>query len=337
MSDDLRSEITPEFVYLNRRQFIKGALTLAGAAALAACGGQTITTVPAAPTTSSAGPTSSAASAPALQLPPALAHADPYVSVQTDELGQAVAEFKQVTNYNNFYEFSLDKEEPASLAQRFKPLPWTVEVTGLVNKPRTFSMEEIYSMFPHEERIYRLRCVEGWSFVIPWVGFPMSALLNLVEPKPEAKFVKFITVLRPEEMPGQRVPMLKWPYVEGLRLDEAMHPLAIMATGMYGKPLPNQDGAPIRMVVPWKYGFKSGKSINKIELVAAMPDNTWKVANGSEYGFYANVNPKVDHPRWTQATERRIGTPGRRPTLMFNGYEKEVAHLYEGLDLVRNY
>ena len=198
-------------------------------------------------------------------------------------------------------------------------------------------MEEILSLFPQEERVYRLRCVEAWSFVIPWVGFPLASLLKLVEPKPEAKFVKFVGVVRPEEMPGQRFPMLDWPYVEGLRVDEAMHPLAILATGMYGKPLPIQDGAPIRLVVPWKYGFKSIKAITQIDLTTTMPATTWVKANSEEYGFYANVNPKVDHPRWSQASERRIGATGRRPTLMFNGYEKEVASLYTGLDLVKNY
>ena len=332
MNDIPRSEITPEYVYLNRRQFIKGALTVTGAALLAACGGPATLS----PTTAPA-PTSPPASAPSLNLPAALAHPEPYVSVKTDELGDAIATYDQVTNYNNYYEFSLDKDGPAKLASRFNPLPWQVEVTGLVNKPRVFKMEELLTLFPQEERVYRLRCVEAWSFVIPWVGFPLANLLKLVEPKPEAKFVKFVGVVRPDEMPGQRVSMLEWPYVEGLRVDEAMHPLAILATGMYGKALPVQDGAPIRLVVPWKYGFKSIKAITQIDLTTTMPDTTWVKANSNEYGFYANVNPKVDHPRWSQATERRIGAAGRRPTLMFNGYEKEVASLYTGLDLVKNY
>jgi methionine sulfoxide reductase catalytic subunit len=332
MSDIPRSEITPEFLYVNRRQFMTGALTLAGAMALAACTPQMATQQP--PAAAPAAPPSGAVD---LKLPAALAHPEPYASVKTDERGEALNTYQQITNYNNFYEFSLGKEDVAENAKNFKTLPWQVDVTGLVAKPRIFSMQEILSEFPHEERVVRLRCVEAWSMVIPWVGFPLSALLKLVEPKPEAKFVKFVTVLRPQEMPMQSTSVLNWPYVEGLRLDEAMHPLTILATGLYGKPLPIQDGAPIRLVVPWKYGFKWAKSIVRIELTPDMPLNTWKDANQREYGFYANVNPNVNHPRWTQATERRIGELGRRPTLMYNGYEKEVASLYEGLDLKANY
>lgn len=337
MSDIPRSEITPEYVFINRRQFMKGALTLAGAALLAACGPQGETSVPAAPAAPAVPAAPATPQSMPLKLPAVLSNAEPFASVKADELGDPLATYQQITNYNNFYEFSLDKEGIGDIAKNFKPMPWNVEVTGLVNKPRIFSMEEIYSTFPHEERVYRLRCVEAWSMVIPWIGFPMSALLTLVEPKPEAKFVKFTSVLRPEEMPGQRFPMLDWPYTEGLRLDEAMHPLAIFATGMYGKQLTNANGAPFRIVVPWKYGFKSIKSIVKVELIDYQPGSTWMKANGREYGFYANVNPTVDHPRWSQATERRIGERGRRQTLMYNGYEKEVAHLYQGMNLVENY
>ncbi len=331
MGDIPRDEITPEFLYMNRRQFMKGAVLTAGAFMLAACG---------APLTGAAQPTPDPATAKqlaAMKLPPELAHAEPFVSAKTDELGAVVNPYDQVTNYNNYYEFSLNKENVAAMAQGFQPLPWTVEVSGMVAKPRSFSMQDIYSTFPHEERVYRLRCVEGWSFVIPWVGFPLASLLKEVEPTPQAKFVKFVTVYRPEQMPLQQAPILPWPYTEGLRLDEAMHPLAILATGMYGKPLPNQDGAPIRLVVPWKYGFKSAKSIAKIELTDTMPETAWAKANSDEYGFYANVNPNVPHPRWSQATERRIGEPGRRSTLIFNGYGEQVASLYQGMDLKENY
>jgi sulfoxide reductase catalytic subunit YedY len=272
-----------------------------------------------------------------LELPPALAHPEAYASAATDELGDPLNNFRQITNYNNYYEFTMDKEGVAPLSKDFEPLPWNVEVTGLVNKPRVFEMQEILSLFPHEERIYRLRCVEAWSMVIPWVGFPVARLLELVEPKPEAQFVRFVSVQRPEQMPGQRVPILVWPYTEGLRMDEAMNPLAILATGMYGQPLTNQQGAPIRLVVPWKYGFKSVKAITRIEVVAEMPMNTWREAAPDEYGFYANVNPEVNHPRWSQASERRIGQSGRRSTIMFNGYQGQVADLYKDLDLRTNF
>ena len=267
------------------------------------------------------------------QLPAELAYAEPYASAAQDELGDPLNEFKEITNYNNYYEFSMNKEAVAQQAQSFVPYPWQIEVTGLVDKPQTFELDDIYKRFAQEERIYRLRCVEAWSMVIPWVGFPIGALLKECAPKSGAKFVKFISVLRPEEMPGQTAPSLPWPYQEGLRLDEAMHPLAIFATGMYGKPLTNQQGAPFRVVVPWKYGFKSIKGIVKVELTDSIPSTTWNDAAPYEYGFYANVNPEVSHPRWSQATERRIGESGRRPTLMFNGYEEEVASLYAGMDL----
>jgi methionine sulfoxide reductase catalytic subunit len=239
-----------------------------------------------------------------------------------------------ITSYNNFYEFDTSKSGVAYAAKGFVTRPWAVSVEGLVNKPKVFDLDELLK-FPTEERIYRLRCVEGWSMVIPWIGFPLYKLLEKVEPTSSARYVAFQTLLDPERMPNQRTGILDWPYVEGLRLDEAMHPLTIMATGMYGETLPPQDGAPIRLVVPWKYGFKSIKSVVKISLVADEPPATWNIQAPDEYGFYSNVNPNVSHPRWSQATERRIGEYTRRDTLMFNGYAEQVAHLYKGMDLVK--
>lgn len=241
-----------------------------------------------------------------------------------------------ITNYNNFYEFDTSKSGVAYAAKGFVTKPWAVSVEGLVNKPRPFDLDELLK-FPLEERLYRLRCVEGWSMVIPWIGFPLQKLLEKVEPTSSARYVAFQTLLDPERMPNQRTGILDWPYVEGLRLDEAMHPLTIMATGMYGETLPPQDGAPIRLVVPWKYGFKSIKSVVKITLTADEPPTTWNIQAPDEYGFYSNVNPNVPHPRWSQATERRIGEYGRRNTLLFNGYGEQVAHLYQGMDLVKNF
>jgi sulfoxide reductase catalytic subunit YedY len=254
-----------------------------------------------------------------------------------DELGDPTNSYQDITNYNNFYEFSVQKEAVNPLSQEFTTEPWTVEVSGLVNNPKTYGIEDLLSLFPQEERIYRLRCVEAWSMVIPWMGFPLASLLKEVEPTSDAKFVRFETLYRPEEMPGQRNPLFPWPYQEGLRLDEAMNDLTILATGLYGQPMPNPNGAPIRLVVPWKYGFKSIKSIVKIELVAEQPSTLWNTVGSNEYGFYSNVNPERSHPRWSQASERRIGEFSRRPTLMFNGYAEEVAHLYEGMDLIENY
>lgn len=245
--------------------------------------------------------------------------------------------FRDAIRYNNFYEFGTDKSDPERNAQGLKVRPWTVAVEGEVHKPRTFGIEELLKLAPLEERIYRLRCVEAWSMVIPWVGFPLAELLKRVEPKGNAKFVEFTTLLDPVQMPGQRSPVLDWPYVEGLRLDEALHPLTILAVGLYGKVLPNQNGAPIRLVVPWKYGFKSAKSIVRIRLREDRPVSSWMKAGPREYGFYANVNPAVDHPRWSQAKERRIGDFLKRPTLMFNGYGEQVAGLYAGMDLERNF
>lgn len=319
MTDKLKSvpikssEITPYSQYLSRRDFLKAAGIMTGSALLAACApSATETAVPAEDT-------------------PALA------SGLTDELGDPANTFEQITNYNNYYEFTTNKEGVARLAPEFNPAPWTVEVYGLVNKPGTYGIEDLLSHYTQEERIYRLRCVEAWSMVIPWTGFTLSSLLKEVEPTSDAKYVRFETVYRPDEMPGQNSPFYPWPYQEGLRLDEAMHDLTLLATGLYGMPMPNQNGAPIRLVVPWKYGFKSIKSIVKIELVAEEPDTLWSMVGPNEYGFYSNVNPSVSHPRWSQATERRIGEFGRRQSLMFNGYAEEVAHLYEGMDLSEYY
>ena len=244
---------------------------------------------------------------------------------------------KDATTYNNFYEFGTDKSDPARHAHTLRTRPWAVQVEGEVNRPGTFAIDDLLKLAPMEERIYRLRCVEGWSMVIPWVGWSLAALIRRVEPTGNAKYVQFVTLADAAQMPGLRSPVLEWPYAEGLRMDEAMHPLSMLAFGMYGQVLPNQNGAPVRLVVPWKYGFKSGKSIVRIRFVEKQPPTSWSVAIPEEYGFYSNVNPKVDHPRWSQATERRIGEDGlfakKRPTLMFNGYEAQVASLYAGMDL----
>lgn len=248
--------------------------------------------------------------------------------------------WEDITQYNNFYEFGTRKEDPARNAHTLTTSPWEVKIDGLVDTPGTYSMEQILEAMTIEERIYRFRCVEAWSMIIPWNGFELADLLNMAGVQEEAKYVAFETALRPDEMPGVRYPVLDWPYVEGLRLDEAMHPLTLMATGIYGKSIPNQNGAPIRLVVPWKYGFKSIKSIVRITLTAEEPPTSWNKANGREYGFYSNVNPEVDHPRWSQASERMVGGglfARRQPTLMFNGYEAEVASLYEGMDLSEFY
>ncbi|OAS85239.1 mononuclear molybdenum enzyme YedY [Achromobacter xylosoxidans] len=249
--------------------------------------------------------------------------------------------FADITSYNNYYEFGVDKGEPASNAGKLQTRPWTVSVEGEVGKPRTFDIDELLKLAPMEERVYRLRCVEGWSMVIPWIGYSLSALLKQVEPTGNAKYVEFVTAVQRENMPGVRAAILDWPYIEGLRIDEAMHPLAMLVFGVYGKLLPNQNGAPLRLAVPWKYGFKSGKSLVKIRLVEKQPVSSWIKAAPQEYGFYANVNPTVPHPRWSQATERRIGEDGlfspKRKTLMFNGYAEQVASLYQGMDLKANY
>jgi len=312
------SEITPESVYINRRQFMKASGLIAGAFALSACGLDL-------PDTN--GSESESASDDSIS----------YSGQYTDELGYMANSYEDITNYNNYYEFSMDKQGVARLAKGFVTRPWTVEVSGLVRNPKIYDIDEILSRFPSEERIYRLRCVEGWSMVIPWMGFQLNKLLKEVEPLADARYVRFETVYTPDQMPGQNNNWYNWPYVEGLRLDEAMHQHTILSTGLYGKELLPQNGAPLRLVVPWKYGFKSIKAIVKIDLAAEMPVSLWMAAAPHEYGFYANVNPEVDHPRWSQATERRIGELGRRKTLMFNGYAEEVAGLYTGMDLSVNY
>jgi sulfoxide reductase catalytic subunit YedY len=306
------SEITPYSQYLSRRDFLKAAGIMAGSALLAAC-------TP--PGTESAVPEGEAVDNPAI----------------FDEFGDPSTSFEDITTYNNFYEFSANKQAVAPLSENFNPSPWTVEVYGLVNQPKTYGIEDLLNKFGQEERVYRLRCVEGWSMVIPWTGFSLGSLLKEVEPTSDAKYVRFETVYRPEEMKGQGSARYPWPYQEGLRLDEAMNELTILATGLYGLPMPNQNGAPIRLVVPWKYGFKSIKSIVRIELTAERPETLWNTVNPREYGFYSNVNPDRPHPRWSQATERRIGELQRRPTLMLNGYTEQVAHLYEGMDLNLHY
>jgi len=252
-------------------------------------------------------------------------------------VNEPATSLQDITHYNNFYEFSTDKEGVAPASAKFETKGWQVSVEGLVRKPRVFDLDDLLKISPPEERIYRMRCVEAWSMVIPWVGFSLSKLLDVVEPLSDAKYVAFETLLDAKRMPGQRSDVLNWPYVEGLRIDEAMHPLTLLASGLYGRALPPQDGAPIRLVVPWKYGFKGIKSIVRIKLAPTQPPTSWNTQAPNEYGFYANVNPHVDHPRWSQATEQRIGESGRRPTLMFNGYADEVAGLYTGMDLRKNF
>jgi methionine sulfoxide reductase catalytic subunit len=322
-SDIQSSEITDRSVYLNRRLFMRGAI-LAGSAAATGFLYRKLNP-----------------SAPVVESRPKI---EGVVTAPTDDAirnafktNEPLTSLEDITNYNNFYEFSTVKEEVASAARGFVTRPWTVDVGGLVNKPKTFDLDDLLKLAPQEERIYRLRCVEGWSMVIPWVGFPLNALLNQVEPLSAAKYVAFQTLLDPNRMPNQNTGVLDWPYVEGLGLDEAMHPLTILATGLYGETLPPQDGAPIRLVVPWKYGFKSIKSVVKITLVADEPPTTWNIQAPNEYGFYSNVNPNVSHPRWSQRYERRIGEFRSRETVLFNGYAEQVAHLYAGMDLRVNY
>ena len=293
------SDVTPRAVYMDRRQWMMGA----GALALGSMAGQART----------AGKS----------------------GYSTDAEPNTLEE---ITNYNNFYEFGTGKEDPARNAHMLTTDPWAVKIDGLVDKPGDYDLADLLSGVTTEERIYRFRCVEAWSMVIPWVGFELASLLDRVGVQSSAKYVYFETLVRPEEMPGQRYSLLDWPYREGLRLDEAMHPLTILATGLYGEDMPNQNGAPLRLVVPWKYGFKSIKSIVRISLVEEQPETSWNMQSAQEYGFYSNVNPEVDHPRWSQASERRIGGglfAGREPTLMFNGYEEEVAGLYAGMDLTK--
>lgn len=261
----------------------------------------------------------------------------PKTGATVDEAGNPLTPLGDITNYNNFYEFSFDKEDVGAAARDFKTTPWTVRISGLVHRPHTYDVDDMLRRFRSEERVYRLRCVEGWSMVIPWLGLPFGKLIAAAEPMSKARYVRLTTLYDPKQMPGQKNTQFKWPYVEGLRLDEAMHPLTLLSNGLYGKALEPQNGAPLRVVVPWKYGFKSIKSIVKIDLVEKMPVSLWMLAGPNEYGFYANVNPAVPHPRWTQASERRIGELRRRATLPFNGYAKQVAGLYEGMDLKKFY
>ena len=297
------SEITPEKVYKNRRKFLKDMGIVTGTAFLS----QNI-------------------------MSSALSY--------TPETERKITDYKYATTYNNYYEFGTGKSDPHKNSQDFITKPWEIKIDGEVEKEITLSVDEIINMFPSEERVYRFRCVEGWSMVIPWLGFPLNKLLNKAQPTSKAKYVKFTSVFDPEQMKGQRFPVLDWPYKEGLRIDEAMHPLTLMVTGLYGKELPNQNGAPLRLIVPWKYGFKSAKAIVNISFVEKMPTSSWMKASPHEYGFYSNVNPNVAHPRWSQATERVIGENVFAPriqTLMFNGYGDEVASLYDGMDLRKNY
>ncbi|HET6568762.1 MAG TPA: protein-methionine-sulfoxide reductase catalytic subunit MsrP [Rhodothermales bacterium] len=287
------SEITPERVYLNRRQFMNAGLAVAGVPILAAC------------------------------------QSDASAKQPDDE----PTPYDDITTYNNFYEFGTGKGDPSRNAKEFKTSPWKVEIAGEVKHPATYDLDDLLKPLTLEDRTYRMRCVEAWSMVIPWRGFMLKDLIKRVEPTSKARYVAFTTLYDPDRMPGQNRDVLPWPYVEGLRMDEAMHPLTLLATGLYGKPMPPQDGAPIRLVVPWKYGFKGIKSIVKISFVEKQPPNTWNIVAPNEYGFYANVNPEVDHPRWSQARERRIGEWRKRPTLMFNGYGDQVASLYAGMDL----
>jgi sulfoxide reductase catalytic subunit YedY len=338
-SEPAGSEITPDRVYAHRRQWLR-----AGAAGLAAAA--SVGTVSASGSTASGG----TASAPAAGTPaPSPARAilqgdDPKaqrLSATASEWStiERPTSYKSVTTYNNFYEFGTDKDDPVRQAHRLKVRPWTIEVEGEVARPRSFDIEELLKMAPLEERIYRMRCVEGWSMVIPWIGFPLSELVRRAQPTGNAKYLEFITLADPKQMPGLRSPVIDWPYTEGLRMDEAMHPLTLLTLGLYGQVLPNQNGAPVRLVVPWKYGFKSSKSLVRIRFLEKQPETSWMKSSPTEYGFYSNVHPGVDHPRWSQATERRIGEDGfltrKRPTLMFNGYGAQVASLYAGMDLTR--
>ena len=293
------SDITPEKIYNRRREFIKRFGMTTGSLII----GQNIINA---------------------------------ANASTNSLGEKITEYRYITTYNNYYEFGTKKSDPAEKSQNFKTKPWEITVDGEVEKKITLTVQEIKNMFTSEERIYRLRCVEGWSMIIPWLGFSLSKILKKATPTSKGKFVEFTSVYDPEQMPGQRYPILKWPYKEGLRIDEAMHPLTTLVTGLYNKELPNQNGAPLRLIIPWKYGFKSTKAIVNIKLVEKMPTSSWMRASPKEYGFYSNVNPKVDHPRWSQASERVVGSgilSERIPTQMFNGYGDEVANLYSGMDL----
>ncbi len=312
---DIRSsEVTPKEIYLNRRRFMTG-MGITGAALLAGRFAGSLLK-----------PAVSVRAATQLQ----------YVKSSLSTQGEQLTPLKDITSYNNFYEFGTDKGDPEKYAGSLRTTPWTVSIEGHVKSPKAYDVDSIIRMHPSlEERIYRLRCVEAWSMVIPWIGIPLNSVIRAVEPTSKARYVAFQTLYDPKQMPGQKRSVLNWPYVEGLRMDEAMHPLTILAVGLYGEALPNQDGAPIRLVVPWKYGFKSIKSIVRIKFVGSQPPTTWNIMAPDEYGFYSNVNPNVDHPRWSQAKERRIGEFFKRNTLMFNGYGDQVAGLYAGMDLRR--
>jgi sulfoxide reductase catalytic subunit YedY len=313
------SEITPKDVYMNRRKFLAGAAVAAGAAL-------------------AAGPASS-------WLEPQTAHAEGAKLTPASKSPFSTTEketpFQSITTYNNYYEFGTDKSDPAHYATKFVTSPWSVSVEGEVAKPQKFSVEDLMALAPLEERIYRHRCVEAWSIVVPWIGYSLSVLINKVQPTPKAKFVQFFTDLDPKQMPGVREPVLNWPYREGLRMDEAMHPLTTLCFGLYDQVLPNQSGAPLRTVIPWKYGFKCTKALVRVKFMQSQPDTSWNTAAPNEYGFYSNVNPNVDHPRWSQKTERRLGgsifSVARQQTLMFNGYGDQVASLYNGMDLRKNF
>jgi sulfoxide reductase catalytic subunit YedY len=329
------SEMTSERAYFNRRRWLTS--TVAGLAASAT----SASALGAAPGAADAKSTVGGSAAPVRTI---LQGDDPKaqrLAATPSDLStiERPTSYKWVTTYNNFYEFGTDKDDPARQAHRLRVRPWTIEVEGAVARSRTFDIEELLRMAPLEERIYRMRCVEGWSMVIPWIGFPLSELIRRAEPTGSAKYLEFITLADPKQMPGLRSPVIDWPYTEGLRMDEAMHPLTLLTLGLYGQVLPNQNGAPVRLVVPWKYGFKSSKSLVKIRFLDKQPVTSWMKSSPNEYGFYSNVNPGVDHPRWSQASERRIGEDGfltrKRPTLMFNGYGGQVASLYSGMDLTR--
>jgi sulfoxide reductase catalytic subunit YedY len=315
-------KITPEHLYWNRRSFLKAGAAAASVFAtgwvyrrLNRTGSMSVTTE----------------------------EIDGYIPAAPDDLARGFSlnepqtPLLEVVNYNNFYEFTTDKEAVSGAAKDFASRPWQVSVAGMVHRPRVFDIDELLKIIRPEERIYRMRCVEGWSMVVPWIGIPLSKLIDLVEPMGSAKYVAFQTLVDPERMPGQKSGVLEWPYVEGLRMDEAMHPLTILAVGLYGRMLPPQNGAPLRLIIPWKYGFKGIKSIVNITLVSTQPATTWSRQAPGEYGFFANVNPDVPHPRWSQATEQRLSEPGRRATLAFNGYADQVAQLYSGMDLRANY
>ncbi len=326
-SDLVPSEITPLEVFKNRRQFIQKiglGLSVGGISTIAPP--LFANTITSSNTPSSA---NGATRSKALQF-----------AKTSYGAGEKLNTYNDIITYNNFYEFGTSKSEPAMNSKLFKPYPWTLSIEGEIKKPKTISIEDLYKLAPLEERIYRMRCVEGWSMVVPWVGLPLAQLIKWAEPNSNAKYIEFISLADSQQMDGINLPILDWPYTEALRLDEAMHPLTIMAVGLYGEQLPNQNGAPMRLVVPWKYGFKGAKSIVKIRFTEKMPQTTWMKAGPSEYGFYANVNPLVEHPRWSQATEKRIGSGlfgGRIKTQMFNGYSEQVGQLYSGLDLRKNF